>query len=118
MHRLAKNVLSSVLPFDPGMTLTFVLEVTATKGRRKMNSIKRDKSYWEHVFIAHRKIQKSSSSDCRGLLEVEVEGIVVDEGPRLCCFCTRGWIGLENTRYARAYPSGDPIHVNFSCYCN
>ncbi|KAI5658650.1 hypothetical protein M9H77_27443 [Catharanthus roseus] len=32
----------------------------ATKGRRKTNSTKRDKSYWEYVSIAHRKIGKGS----------------------------------------------------------
>ncbi|KAI5666258.1 hypothetical protein M9H77_16111 [Catharanthus roseus] len=62
MHRLAKGVLSLVLPENPSMTLTSSLKVTATKGRRKTNSIKRDKSYWEHVSIAHRKIQKSNGS--------------------------------------------------------
>ncbi|KAI5656507.1 hypothetical protein M9H77_25300 [Catharanthus roseus] len=36
------------------------LEIAVTKGRRKANSTKRDKSYWEHVSIAHRKIGKSS----------------------------------------------------------
>ncbi|KAI5658596.1 hypothetical protein M9H77_27389 [Catharanthus roseus] len=39
MYRLAKGILSS-----------------------KTNSRKRDKSYWEHVSITHRKIHKSSSS--------------------------------------------------------
>ncbi|KAI5666465.1 hypothetical protein M9H77_16318 [Catharanthus roseus] len=37
-------------------------EVAITKGRKKTNSTKRDKSHWEHVSIAHRKIQKSSES--------------------------------------------------------
>ncbi|KAI5649072.1 hypothetical protein M9H77_35077 [Catharanthus roseus] len=37
-------------------------ETAVTKGRRKTNSTKRDKSYWEHVSIAHRKIGKSSGS--------------------------------------------------------
>ncbi|KAI5677259.1 hypothetical protein M9H77_08209 [Catharanthus roseus] len=44
MHRLVKGALT-------------------TKGRWKTNSTKRDKSYWEHVSIAHRKIQKSNGSD-------------------------------------------------------
>ncbi|KAI5662927.1 hypothetical protein M9H77_22250 [Catharanthus roseus] len=43
MRLLAKGVLSLVLPEDLGMTLTSPLEVTATKGRRKTNSTKRDK---------------------------------------------------------------------------
>ncbi|KAI5664923.1 hypothetical protein M9H77_24246 [Catharanthus roseus] len=34
----------------------------STKGRRKTNSTKRDKSHWEFVSIAHRKIGKSSGS--------------------------------------------------------
>ncbi|KAI5681497.1 hypothetical protein M9H77_02725 [Catharanthus roseus] len=38
------------------------LETAVTKGRRKTNSTKRDKSHWEYVSIAHRKIRKSSSS--------------------------------------------------------
>ncbi|KAI5647335.1 hypothetical protein M9H77_33340 [Catharanthus roseus] len=37
-------------------------ETAVTKGRRKKNSTKRDKSHWEYVSIAHRKIGKSSVS--------------------------------------------------------
>ncbi|KAI5675696.1 hypothetical protein M9H77_06646 [Catharanthus roseus] len=37
-------------------------ETAVTKGRRKTNSTKRDKSHWEYVSIAHRKIGKSSGS--------------------------------------------------------
>ncbi|KAI5656970.1 hypothetical protein M9H77_25763 [Catharanthus roseus] len=37
-------------------------ETAITKGRRKTNSTKRDKSHWEYVSIAHRKIGKSSGS--------------------------------------------------------
>ncbi|KAI5656352.1 hypothetical protein M9H77_25145 [Catharanthus roseus] len=62
MCHLAKGVLNPVLPKDPGMTLTSPPEIAVTKGRKKTNSTKRDKSYWEHVSIAHRKIQKSSGS--------------------------------------------------------
>ncbi|KAI5652716.1 hypothetical protein M9H77_29903 [Catharanthus roseus] len=40
-------------------------ETAFTKGRRKTNSIKRDKSHWEYVSIAHRKIKKSSGSGSR-----------------------------------------------------
>ncbi|KAI5658930.1 hypothetical protein M9H77_27723 [Catharanthus roseus] len=43
---------------EPGKT-------AVTKGRRKTNSTKRDKSHWEYVSIAHKKIGKSSSS-CSG----------------------------------------------------
>ncbi|KAI5672865.1 hypothetical protein M9H77_13229 [Catharanthus roseus] len=39
------------------------LETVVTKGRRNTNSTKRDKSHWEYVSIAHRKIGKSSGSD-------------------------------------------------------
>ncbi|KAI5676099.1 hypothetical protein M9H77_07049 [Catharanthus roseus] len=42
--------------------LTCLLEEIITKGRRKTNTTKMDKSYWEHVSIAHRKIGKSSGS--------------------------------------------------------
>ncbi|KAI5674030.1 hypothetical protein M9H77_14394 [Catharanthus roseus] len=62
MHRLAKEVLNLVLPEDLGVTLTSPPEVAVTKGRKKTDSTKRDKSHWEHVSIAHRKIQKSSGS--------------------------------------------------------
>ncbi|KAI5658638.1 hypothetical protein M9H77_27431 [Catharanthus roseus] len=62
MLRLAKGVLSPVLPDDLGVTLTSPPEVAVTKGRKKTNSTKRDKSHWEHVSIAHRKIQKLSGS--------------------------------------------------------
>ncbi|KAI5664745.1 hypothetical protein M9H77_24068 [Catharanthus roseus] len=62
MRCLAKGVLSPVLPEDPGVTLTSPPEVVVTKGQKKMNSTKKDKSHWEHVSIAHRKIQKSSGS--------------------------------------------------------
>ncbi|KAI5678635.1 hypothetical protein M9H77_09585 [Catharanthus roseus] len=60
---------------EPGRERTFCVEVVAinvsrrcqlppetavTKGRRKTNSTKRDKSHWEYVSIIHRKIGKSS----------------------------------------------------------
>ncbi|KAI5672900.1 hypothetical protein M9H77_13264 [Catharanthus roseus] len=61
MRRLVKGVLSSVLPEDPCMTLTSPLEVAITKGRKKTNSTKRDKLYWEHVSIAHKKKYKSQA---------------------------------------------------------
>ncbi|KAI5652280.1 hypothetical protein M9H77_29467 [Catharanthus roseus] len=62
MRRLAKRVLNPLLPEDPGVTLTSPPKVAVTKGRKKENSAKRDKLHWEHVSIAHRKIQKSSGS--------------------------------------------------------
>ncbi|KAI5661385.1 hypothetical protein M9H77_20708 [Catharanthus roseus] len=37
-------------------------ETAVTKGQRKTNSTKKDKSHWEYVSIAHRKIGKSSGS--------------------------------------------------------
>ncbi|KAI5666570.1 hypothetical protein M9H77_16423 [Catharanthus roseus] len=60
MCRLAKGVLSPVLPEDPGVTLTSPPEVAVTKGRKKTNFTKRDKSHWKHVSIDHRKIQNLS----------------------------------------------------------
>ncbi|KAI5664738.1 hypothetical protein M9H77_24061 [Catharanthus roseus] len=62
MRRLVKGVLNPILPEDPDVTLTSPPEVAVTKGQKKANSTKRDKSHWEHVSIAHRKIQKSSGS--------------------------------------------------------
>ncbi|KAI5658819.1 hypothetical protein M9H77_27612 [Catharanthus roseus] len=62
MRRLVKGVLNPILPEDPGVTLTSLSEVAVTKGQKKTNSTKRDKSHWEHMSIAHRKIQKSSGS--------------------------------------------------------
>ncbi|KAI5667498.1 hypothetical protein M9H77_17351 [Catharanthus roseus] len=50
MHRLVKGVLNSVLPEDPGVTLTSPPETAVTKGRKKTNSKKK------------RQIQKSSGS--------------------------------------------------------
>ncbi|KAI5666714.1 hypothetical protein M9H77_16567 [Catharanthus roseus] len=79
-------------------------EVAVTKGRKKTNSTKRDKSHWEYVSIAHRKIQKSSApvfgsstgsgslpassscqdpvgeGDCHELLGKGAEGATVAEG--------------------------------------
>ncbi|KAI5666916.1 hypothetical protein M9H77_16769 [Catharanthus roseus] len=62
MCHLAKGVLSPILPEDPNVILALPPEVVVTKGRKKTNSTKRDKSHWEHVFIAYRKIQKLSGS--------------------------------------------------------
>ncbi|KAI5676476.1 hypothetical protein M9H77_07426 [Catharanthus roseus] len=44
MHHLAKGVLNPVLPEDPGVTLTSPPEIAVTKGRKKTDSTKRDKS--------------------------------------------------------------------------
>ncbi|KAI5663215.1 hypothetical protein M9H77_22538 [Catharanthus roseus] len=88
MRRLAKGVLNLVLPEDPGVTLTSPPEVAVTKGRKKTDSIKRDKSHWEYVSIAHQKIQKlsgsvSGSGTRSGLLPVRVLGQdPVGEGDR------------------------------------
>ncbi|KAI5675667.1 hypothetical protein M9H77_06617 [Catharanthus roseus] len=62
MYHLTKGVLSPVLPKDLRVILTSLFEVVVTKGWKKMNLTKRDKSHWEHISIAHRKIQKSSKS--------------------------------------------------------
>ncbi|KAI5665031.1 hypothetical protein M9H77_24354 [Catharanthus roseus] len=48
MRRLEKRVLNLVLPEDPSVTLTSPPKVAVTKGRKKANSTKRDKSHWEH----------------------------------------------------------------------
>ncbi|KAI5671218.1 hypothetical protein M9H77_11582 [Catharanthus roseus] len=61
-RRLMKRILCPVLPEDPYALLTSPPEHTITKGRRETNSTKRDKSYWKHISIAHRKIGKSSGS--------------------------------------------------------
>ncbi|KAI5680697.1 hypothetical protein M9H77_01924 [Catharanthus roseus] len=84
MHRLAKGVLSPVLPEDPGMTLTSAPKVTVTKGQRKTNSTKRDKSYWEHWFWFRSSDLDLvrvplGEADRHRLLGVRVEGVVVDE---------------------------------------
>ncbi|KAI5648993.1 hypothetical protein M9H77_34998 [Catharanthus roseus] len=135
MHRLAKAVLNPVLPSNSGMSLTSALEIIVNKGRRKNDSTKRDKSYWEHVSIAHRKIQKSSryrsgsrlgsgsgsvgKAERHGPLGVEVDGVLgwSRDGNYRYMFVAyfvyeyeHQW--PENTRYTRAYPAGDSIHVN------
>ncbi|KAI5668290.1 hypothetical protein M9H77_18143 [Catharanthus roseus] len=106
---LIKGVLSPVLPEDPSALLTSPPEHVVTKGRRKTNSTKRDKSYLEHVFIAHRKIGKSSgfrSSSGSGsgsgsgsssherdrppsVPRGRVEDVAVDEGPPPYYLCIR-----------------------------
>ncbi|KAI5671532.1 hypothetical protein M9H77_11896 [Catharanthus roseus] len=60
VRRLIKSVIHPVLPDDPSQPLSNTPETTVTKGRRKTNSTKRDKSHWEYVSISHRKIGKSS----------------------------------------------------------
>ncbi|KAI5648742.1 hypothetical protein M9H77_34747 [Catharanthus roseus] len=62
VRRLIKGIICPVLPEDPCPSLTNAPETAVTKGRRKMNSTKRDKSHWEYVSIAHNKIRKSSGS--------------------------------------------------------
>ncbi|KAI5664764.1 hypothetical protein M9H77_24087 [Catharanthus roseus] len=60
MRHLAKGVLNPVLPEDLGS-----LKGGRRRTQQKETShigTKRDKSHWEHVSIAHRKIQKSSRS--------------------------------------------------------
>ncbi|KAI5663633.1 hypothetical protein M9H77_22956 [Catharanthus roseus] len=91
MRRLVKGVLSLILPEDPSVTLTSPPEVEVIKGWKKKNSAKRDKSHWEHVSIAHQKIQKSSRSvfgsgsgsgslsDCHELLGEGAKGATVAE---------------------------------------
>ncbi|KAI5655519.1 hypothetical protein M9H77_32706 [Catharanthus roseus] len=62
VRRLIKGVIHPMLPDDPCQPLSTPQETTVTKGQRKTNSTKRDKSHWEYVFIAHRKIGKSNGS--------------------------------------------------------
>ncbi|KAI5669376.1 hypothetical protein M9H77_19229 [Catharanthus roseus] len=60
VRRLIKGIIHPTLPDDPCQPLSTPSETAVTKGRRKTNSTKRDKSHWEYVSIAHRKIGKSS----------------------------------------------------------
>ncbi|KAI5666548.1 hypothetical protein M9H77_16401 [Catharanthus roseus] len=69
------QILNSILPEDPGVTLTSPPEVAVTKGRKKTNSTKRDKSHWEYVSIAHRKIQKSSRSGSGLAMDLDLVGV-------------------------------------------
>ncbi|KAI5678861.1 hypothetical protein M9H77_09811 [Catharanthus roseus] len=62
---LIKGIISPMLPEDPCQPLTIPQETAVTKGQWKTNSTKRDKSHWEYVSIAYRKIGKSSGS-CSG----------------------------------------------------
>ncbi|KAI5647860.1 hypothetical protein M9H77_33865 [Catharanthus roseus] len=59
---LIKGFIYPVLPDNPCQPFSTPPETAVTKGRRKTNSTKRDKSHWEYVSIAHRKIGKSSGS--------------------------------------------------------
>ncbi|KAI5669327.1 hypothetical protein M9H77_19180 [Catharanthus roseus] len=49
VKRLIKGVIHRVLPDDPSQPLSNSPETAVTKGRRKTNSTKRDKSHWEYV---------------------------------------------------------------------
>ncbi|KAI5652489.1 hypothetical protein M9H77_29676 [Catharanthus roseus] len=62
VRRLIKGVIHPVLPNDLSQPLSTSPETAVTKGRRKTNSTKRDKSHLEYVYIAHRKLGKSSGS--------------------------------------------------------
>ncbi|KAI5676676.1 hypothetical protein M9H77_07626 [Catharanthus roseus] len=82
VRRLIKSVIHPVLPDDPSQPLSNPPETAVTKGRRKTNSTKRDKSHWEYVSIIHRKIGKSSGSgsgsgsgSSSGLILALVEGV-------------------------------------------
>ncbi|KAI5670497.1 hypothetical protein M9H77_10861 [Catharanthus roseus] len=65
VRRLIKGVIHLVLPDNPSQPLSNPLVTTVTKGQRRTNSTKRDKSRWEYVSIAHRKIGKSSGLGSR-----------------------------------------------------
>ncbi|KAI5674169.1 hypothetical protein M9H77_14533 [Catharanthus roseus] len=91
----AKGVLSLILPSDHGIILTFSPEVIVTKGRRKIDSIKRDKSYWDQYPLLIERYRSQADlvwgsnldlvrifvreADRHRPLGVEVEGVVVDE---------------------------------------
>ncbi|KAI5656920.1 hypothetical protein M9H77_25713 [Catharanthus roseus] len=59
------SIIHPVLSDDPCQPLSTPPETAVTKGRQKTNSTKRDKSHWEYISIAHRKIGKSSDSGSR-----------------------------------------------------
>ncbi|KAI5674258.1 hypothetical protein M9H77_14622 [Catharanthus roseus] len=65
VRRLIKGVIHLVFPDDPCQPLSTPPETVVTKGQQKTNSTKRDKSHWEYVSIAHRKIEKSCGSGSR-----------------------------------------------------
>ncbi|KAI5656588.1 hypothetical protein M9H77_25381 [Catharanthus roseus] len=62
LRRLIKGVIHPVLPDDPCQSFLTPPKTVVTKGRRKTNSTKRDKSHWKYVSIAHKKIGKFSGS--------------------------------------------------------
>ncbi|KAI5663311.1 hypothetical protein M9H77_22634 [Catharanthus roseus] len=65
VRRHIKSVIHPMLSDDPCQSLSTPLETAVMKGRWKTNSTKMDKSQWEYVSIAHRKIGKSSGSSSR-----------------------------------------------------
>ncbi|KAI5647998.1 hypothetical protein M9H77_34003 [Catharanthus roseus] len=62
VRRLIKGVMHPMLSDDPSQPLSNPPKTAVTKGRRKTNFTKRDKSHWEYVSIARKKIEKSSGS--------------------------------------------------------
>ncbi|KAI5664573.1 hypothetical protein M9H77_23896 [Catharanthus roseus] len=62
VRQLIKGVIHPVFPDDLCQPLSTSPKTVVTKGRRKTNSTKRDKSHWEYVSIAHTKIGKSNGS--------------------------------------------------------
>ncbi|KAI5667130.1 hypothetical protein M9H77_16983 [Catharanthus roseus] len=110
MRRLAKGVLNPVLPEDPSVILTSPPEVVVTKGRKKTNSIKRDKSQADLVLVLALDLDRSpvrvlggdlmGEGDCHELLEKGVEGATMTEilcsvmnvnGQRLVDECFMNW---------------------------
>ncbi|KAI5681560.1 hypothetical protein M9H77_02788 [Catharanthus roseus] len=137
--REVHRVLSPVLVEDPGAILTTPPEHAVTKGQRKTNSTKKDKSYSKHVSTARRKIRKSSGS---GSDSDSTSGSGFGSrrrgrpprAPRDGCLLpplhvqwqyhrdiqVSGWaetyserIAYWNTRYRAEVPPRDPIHVNY-----
>ncbi|KAI5658789.1 hypothetical protein M9H77_27582 [Catharanthus roseus] len=85
VRQLIKGVIHLVFLDDPCQPLSNPPppppspETAVMKGRRKTNSTKMDKSHWEYVSIAHRKIGKSSGSGSGSVLVEEVGRLVVVE---------------------------------------
>ncbi|KAI5678796.1 hypothetical protein M9H77_09746 [Catharanthus roseus] len=65
LSRVAQNILHLVIPLYPEGLVSSVPSTVITKGRRKTDSTKRDKSQWEHIQIAHY-LKGRSSVGCFG----------------------------------------------------
>ncbi|KAI5681649.1 hypothetical protein M9H77_02877 [Catharanthus roseus] len=89
MRRLAKGILNHVLPEDPGVTLTSSPEIVVTKGRKKTDSTKRDKSQEDMFLVLTLDLGRCTvrvlgrdplgEGDCHELLGKGAEGAAVAE---------------------------------------